>query len=290
MAELRPIPDHPGIGIVRAPASEKPRRFISTSADGRSGFWTNKSDEELAADEAAAKQHHDELVAQSLRLHPSIAAQAAAEREAAQLAAWNAAWPNPRAQLRAAHEILCTTEATLARCRGQAAAARAHLIEREDALGRAEQEVETIRREMTARLRARLAGNGAAPDGADDPAETAAMRDGERSRRLLVLAKSAQADIEVEVGNAADAVSRAKQQVEQAALAVIEKTRQVVEVEWSAAQQRVAGLQAKLGELRVDHRYGSANWRPNLRRLLVDADAEIIEAEIKTPAVETETA
>jgi hypothetical protein len=292
MAELRAIANRPDVGLVRAPASEKPRRFVSTSADGRSGFWTSKSDEELAADEAAAKAQHDAMIAQSLRWHASVAAQAVAEREAAQQAAFDERWPNPREQLRAAHAQLREVDGVLAKHRNQAGAARAHLIEREDALGRAEQEVETVRREQTARLRAQLAGNGgAASDGADDPVETAAMRDGERARRLLVVAQAAQADIAIEVENAAAAVRRAQAQVEACALAVITKAQRSVEGELTVARQRVADLQTQLTALRIDTRYSAAHWRPNLRRLLLDPEAPLIEDEIKIdPAPEPETA
>jgi hypothetical protein len=287
MAELNRVSGHPGIAPVRAPSGEKPRRFISTSADGLSGFWTTKSDEELAAEADAAKAQHDARVEQGLAWHPFIAAQRQAEREAAQLAAWNEQWPNPRAQLRAAHETLRTAEAALAQHRDQAGAAAAHVAEREAGVERAQSEVETARKAQTARLKDRLAGNGGAvPDG-DDPAEAAAMRDAERARRLLVVAQAAQADIEVEVGNAEDAVDREKRRVEQAALATIEKTRQAVEVEWAAAQQRVADLQAQLSGLRIDRRYGSANWPAPLRKLLVDPEAPLIKDENKSAVEET---
>jgi hypothetical protein len=275
MAELRPVSAHPGVGPVRAPRGERSRRFISTSKDGLSGFWTSKSDEELAADADAAKAQHAALVAQALQLHPTIAAQAAADREAARLAAWNEQWPDPRAQLRSAHETLCTAEATLAKHRDQAGAASAHVNERESAVERAQSEVETVRREQAARLRARLAGNGGAvPDG-EDPAEAEAMRGAERCRRLLAVAKSAQDDIAIEVGNAEDAVGRAKQQVENAARALIEKTRQTAEAEWTAAQQVVTNLQGRMISLRIDSCYSSASWSVNLRRLLDDPEAEI---------------
>src|SRR6516225_5317485 len=121
MAEPVSVPS--GVATVRAPASAKPRRFISTSRDGLSGFWTVKTDEELAADEVAAKQQHDAMIAQALRLHPTIAAQAAAEREAAQQAAWDQQWPDPRAQLRSAHAVLREAETELAKLRRHATAA-----------------------------------------------------------------------------------------------------------------------------------------------------------------------
>jgi hypothetical protein len=285
MAEPVSVP--PGVGIVHAPASANPRRFISTSTDGLSGYWTTKSDEELAADEAAAKVQHDALVAQALELHPTIAAERQAEREAVQLAAWNAQWPDPRASLRAAHNELHSAEGVLAKHRDQGRAAAAHVAERAAGVERAQQEVETVRREQAARLRARLAGNGgAAPDG-DDPAEVLAMRDGERARRLLAVAQAALTDIEASVEEAQDAVDREKRRVEQAALATIEKTRQAVEAELTVAQQVVTNLQSRMISLRVDHRYSSASWRPNLRRLLVDPEAPLIESEIKSAVEET---
>jgi hypothetical protein len=289
MAEPVSVP--PGVGIVHAPASAKPRRFVSTSTDGLSGYWTTKSDEELAADEVAAKAQHDALVAQSLRLHPTIAAERQAEREAAQQAAWNQQWPNPRQSLRAAHETLCAAAASLAQHRDHAASAKAHLTEREVGVERAQSEVETVRKAQTDRLKDRLAGNGdPVPDG-DDPAEAAAMRDAERARRLLAVARSALSDIEAEVETAGGEVRRAQTRVEAAAAAVITKAQQSVEAELTVAQQRVAELQAQLSALRVDHRYGSANWRPNLRRLLTDPEAPLIEAEIKSAvAPEPETA
>jgi hypothetical protein len=239
-------------------------------------------EEEAAADQLAQKQRAAQL-AQALQWHPAIAAQAAAKREEAQQQAFDERWPNPRAQLRSAHDELHSAEATLAKHREQGRAAAAHVAERAAGVERAQSEVETARKAQTDRLKDRLAGNGGpVPDG-DDPAEAVAMRDAERCRRLLAVAQAALTDIEAEVENAADAVSRAKRQVEECALAVITKTRQGVEAEWSVAQQRVVELQAQLTALRVDTRYSSAHWRPNLRRLLDDPEAKIlIESEIKS--------
>jgi hypothetical protein len=273
---------------VRSP--ERPRRFVS---DGRGGgYWTHQTPEEEADADRLAKQQRDAQLAQSLAWHPSLVAERQAEREAAQQRAFDQQWPNPRQSLRNAHDELRAADATLAKHRDQSGAASAHVAERAAGVERAQSEVETVRREQTARLRAQLAGNGGAiPDGADDPAEAAAMRAAERARRLLVLAKSAQADIEVEVEEAQGEVRRAQAQVEKAAQALIEKTRRDVEADWAAAQQRVAELQAQLFGLRIDPRYSSASWRPNLRKLLVDPEAPLIEDEIKIePAVETETA
>jgi hypothetical protein len=271
MAELRRIPARPGVGPVRSP--EKPRRFVSDNRGG--GYWTYQTVAEEAEQDRLAKEQRAAQLAQSLQWHPAIAAERQAEREAAQQQAFDRQWPDPRAQLRSAHNELHAAEATLARCRDQAGAAAAHVAERAAGVERAQSEVETARREQTARLRARLAGNGGALLDDADPAEAAAMRDAERARRLLAVAQAAQADIEESVKQAEDEVGRAKMRVEQCALATIEKTRQAVEAEWSTAQQRVAELQAKLGELRVDVRYSSANWPPRLRALLTDSEAEI---------------
>jgi hypothetical protein len=231
--------------------------------------------EEEAAAAAAAKAQHDARIAQSLAWHPTVAGQRQAEREVARQRDFDEQWPDPRQSLRAAHDELRSAEATLTQHRDQARAARAHVTEREAAVERAQQVVETARREATARLRERLAGNGGAlPDG-DDPAEAAAMRDAERARRLLAVAQAALTEIEASVKQAEDEVGRAKQQIEKAAQALIEKTRQDVQAEWGVAQQRAADLQTRMIGLRVDTRYSSANWPANLRKLLVDAEAVI---------------
>jgi hypothetical protein len=167
-------------------------------------------------------------------------------------------------------------EAKLARYRDHAGAAKVHLAEREAAVERSQQVVETARREQTARLRERLAGNGGAlRDGADDPAEAAAMRDAERARRLAALAKSAQTDIEASVGEARGEVGRAQTQVEKAAQALIEKTRQAAEADWVAAQQRAAELQTRMISLHIDVRYSAQTWPAPLRALLTDPEAVI---------------
>jgi hypothetical protein len=271
MAELRRVAALPGVGPVRSP--EKPRRFVSDNRGG--GYWTYQTVEEEAEQDRLAKEQRAAQLAQSLQWHPAIAAQAAAEREAAQLAAWNAAWPDPRASLRSAHEVLREVEATLAKHRDQAGGAAAHVAERAAGVERAQSEVETVRRGQALALRERLAGNGGALLDDADPVEAAAMRDAERVRRLLAVAQAALTDIAVEVGNAESAVGRARQQVEECALAVIEKTRQAVEIEWTAAQQRAADLQTRVVELRVDQRYSSANWKAPLRALLDDPEAII---------------
>jgi hypothetical protein len=275
MAELRPVSGHPGVGIVRAPASEKPRRFISTSQDGLSGFWTSKSDEELAADAAAAKAQHDAHVAQSLQWHPSFAAERQAAQEAAQQRAFDERWPDPRQSLRDAHAQLREVEATLARCREHATAAAAHTALCEAEVKHSSEAVEEIRRAQAGRLRARLAGNGDTSPDDDDPAHAEVLSIVDKADRALSVALTAQAGIAASVQQAEDEVGRAKQQVEAAAAAVIEKTRQTAEAEWSAAQQVVTNLQSRMISLRIDTRYSAQTWPAPLRALLTDPEAII---------------
>jgi hypothetical protein len=274
MAELRRVSSFPGVGLVRSP--EKPRRFVSTSKDGLSGFWTSKSDEELAAEAAAAKQQHDAMIAQSLRWHPTVAAERQAERAAAQQRDFDRQWPDPRQSLRDAHERLGNAETELAKLRQHATAAAEHTMRCEVEVERSSEAVEAIRRAQAGRLRAWLAGNDdTSPDDDDDPAHAEVLSIVDKADRELSVALTAQAGIAVEVENAEAAVARAQTQVEKAAQALIEKTRQAAEADWVAAQQRAAELQTRMISLRIDVRYSSANWKAPLRALLTDPEAII---------------
>jgi hypothetical protein len=231
--------------------------------------------EEEAEQNRQAKAQRDAQLAQSLAWHPAVAAQRQAEREAAQLAAWNAQWPDPRASLRTAHAQLREAETELAKLRQHATAAAEHTAQCEAEAKRSGEAVEEIRRAQAGRLRARLAGNDDTSPDDDDPAHAEVLSIADKADRALTVVLTAQADIEVEVENAEDAVARAKARVEAAAAAVIERTRQGVEAEWSAAQQRAADLQTQMIALSVDPRYSSANWPPRLRALLSDPEAVI---------------
>jgi hypothetical protein len=256
---------------VRSP--ERPRRFVS---DGRGGgYWTYQTVEGEAEQDRLAKEQRAAQLAQSLAWHPAVAAARQAEREAAQQQAFDRQWPDPRAALREAHGRLREVEATLAKLRQHATAAAEHTARCEDEVKRSSEAAEEIRTAQAARLRERLAGNGDTSPDDDDPAHAEVLSTVDRADRALSVALTAQADIEASVKQAEDEVGRAKQQVEVAAAAVIEKTRQAVEAEWTAAQQRAADLQTRMVELRVDQRYSSANWKAPLRALLTDPEAVV---------------
>jgi hypothetical protein len=230
--------------------------------------------EEADADRVAKEQRAAQL-AQSLAWHPAVVAERQAEREEARQRDFDRQWPDPRATLRTAHARLREAEMELAKLRQHAAAAAEHTARCEDEVKRSSEALEEIRRAQAARLRARLAGNdGTSPDD-DDPAHAEVLSIVDRADRALSVALTARADIEASVKQAEDEVGRAKQQIEVAAAAVIEKTRQAVEAEWSAAQQRVTNLQSRMISLRIDTRYSSASWSANLRRLLDDPEAII---------------
>jgi hypothetical protein len=84
MAELT-LPREPG--AIPGTGRERQRRFVSTSSDGLSGFWTFQSDAEIAAANAALAAEQAAIVQQNLRYTPGAVAQAAAAREANELRA-----------------------------------------------------------------------------------------------------------------------------------------------------------------------------------------------------------
>jgi hypothetical protein len=287
MAEPVSVP--PGVGIVRAPASAKPRRFISTSTDGRSGFWTVKSDEELTADAAAAKALHDARIAQSLQWHPSIAGQRQAEREAAQQQAFDERWPDPRAALRSAHAVLREAEMELLKLRQHATAAAEHTAQCEAEVKHSSAAVEVIRTVQAGRLRARLAGNDDTSPDDDDPAHAEVLSIVHRADRALSVALTAHAGIAVEVANAEDAVARAKARTVECARALCTQAAREGRVKLSELEQQADGLRQQLWPLEsVRDRPRPAEWQPWLRKLLDDPEAPLIKDENKS-AVEPAT-
>jgi hypothetical protein len=270
MAELRRVFALPGVGPVRAPSGEKPRRFVS---DGRGGgYWTYQTVEEEAAEAAAAKAQHDARVAQTLQWHPSIAGQRQAEREAEKLAAWNAQWPDPRAQLRDAHQRLREIEETLVQARDHAAAAATHTARCQGEVERCEAVLAAVRKQAAGLLKARLVSNDDAPPDAEDPVEPATLAL-DRARRAFDVATVAQADLDHVVQQTQAEIARAKARVEECALAVIAQAERVCREELSAVEARGETLRNRLAGLRIDTRWGSGNWPAAARALLSDPAA-----------------
>jgi hypothetical protein len=283
MAELRPFTPPPAVGPVSGPR-ERPRRFISTSPDGLSGFWTSESDEEIAAENAALAAERARIAEQNLRYTPVAIAQAAAEREAAELRAFAEAWPEgPRAGLRIAHDNLRTAEAALRQCQGHARAANDHVAQCRAEVERTAAVVEAIRQRQSTALRDRLAGVAIAPSVAanDERAEAEAMTAAEKARRGLVLAQATADDIAATVRNAEGAVAAAKRRIEECARALCTQAARERRSELAELERQAEALKRHIWDLEAVRDYPqAARWQPHLQLLLTDPEASLLAAEV----------
>jgi hypothetical protein len=284
MAELSPVADRPAVGPVAAPRGEKPRRFIATSPDGLSGYWTSQTDAEIAAANAALNAERARIAAANLAFTPVAVAKAAAEREAAELRAFAEAWPQgPRAGLRLAHDNLRTAEEALAQHRRHAMAANDHVAQCRAAAARTATVVEAIRRAQSARLQDRLAGMAVAASivANDEQDEAQAMADAEKARRAVIVAQSAAADLGAAVRTAEAAVTARRREVEAAARAVCveagrECARELVELE-----RQVEAVRHRLWDFQAvtDYPAAAGRWAAHLRKLLDDPEASLLVAQ-----------
>jgi hypothetical protein len=271
MPELNPVREPSGrVGQTTDP----PRRFISTSADGLSGFWTTKSDAELTAENAAFAAQQAEIVRQNLAYMPQAVAAAQAARETNELQHWQQRWPDPQQALRDAHNTLHQAETALGRGRNDVASAASHIAQCQAEVERTQNAVEAICKAQSARLREQLAGNGKAPLD-DDPAEPAAMTAAEKARRSLVVAQVAERDIGQSIAAAEAEVVVARRNVETAARAVCTAELRAKRAELDELEQRVEAVRQQVFDLVATQDYMPPRWPAYLRRLLVEPDSPL---------------
>jgi hypothetical protein len=270
MAELTAPP---GFRLVtRRDQIERHRRWVPTSADGKSGYFTTQSVEEEA--EAAARQAAEKAVilASALARTPAALAEAEAQREAAAAARFAEQWPNgPRAGLRQAHVNLRESESDLARRQEVFATALAHC----SAVAARQTELEGTKsvddERLVRAIRESIEGGQQIPASSESDVdrELASVRqDFEFAERVCF-------ELAATVREAEAAIRSCRRRIGIAALAVIEEARKTAESELRAAEQVVEGLISRVISLRVDSRYGSSNWPAPLKALLSDPEAEI---------------
>jgi hypothetical protein len=287
MAELRPFTPPLPVGPVAAPR-ERPRRFVSTSSDGLSGYWTSKTDQEIEIENAALAAERARIAEQNLRYTPVAIAQAAAVREADELRRFQERWPDPRQSLRDAHNALHEAEDTLAQCREHAVSGAAHIAQCEVEAAHAQAAVETIRQAQTARLRQQLTGR--APTGLaaltamaaiDDPVETEAMASAEKARRALIVARAAAADLSGTVREAETAVAAAKRRIEECARAVCAEAARECARELADLERQVEVVRHRLWDFQAvqDYPQAAGRWAAHLRLLLSDPEAALLVAQ-----------
>jgi hypothetical protein len=269
MAELNPAREPDGrVGRNTDP----PRRFISTSKDGLSGFWTAKSDEQLASENAALAVHQAEIIATNLRHTPQAVAAAQAERAASELQRWNARWPDPRQALRDAHGTLHQAETALGQCRAHLVLATAHIGQCEAGVERTRLAVEEVRRRQSAALREQLTGT--APGAKlDERDETEAMDNAERARRGLIVAQAAEADIAASVRGAEQTVAEAKRRVEECARAVCHQALREKREELGRLERQAETVRDQTFQLQAALDYQPQRWTAHLQKLLIDPEA-----------------
>jgi hypothetical protein len=168
MAELNPIPARPGVGPVRAPRGEKPRRFVATSADASSGYWTYQSPEEEEESNRQYAEAQAQRQAQLRYLDPGWQAQQAAEKER-QAEEARTAGPPKRAVLLQARMAYDEAQAEMARLHGAVERARNFRDDIEIQRADIEAALKDAEAEATSRLVENFTGNDNGPDAAAGP-------------------------------------------------------------------------------------------------------------------------
>jgi hypothetical protein len=277
MAEVRAFnAPHPS-GLTPVRSLEKPRRWVSTSADGLSGRWTSLSEAEEAELDRRSRAEHDARVAIGRAFTPAAMALTEEQREAAVRAQFTEQWPQgPRQHLRQAHRALAEAEAELARRREHAVAAAAHVLTCEEEARRTQCVVEEIRHQAAVGLQARLTGLSTVVLKGDEAAEAEAMAVAERSRRSLVVARDAEAGIAGGVSEAEAGVRSCRAAVERAAKAVCTEADREIRAELAVLEERVKTMRRRSWDLQAVADYPPARWQPHLRALLVDPEASLL--------------
>jgi hypothetical protein len=249
---------------------ERHRRWVADPG-GSGGRWTTFSETE----EAEMQRRHDEQraadLAANLARTPAALAQVEDRREAAAAERFAQTWPDgPRAGLRQAHANLHEAEAELARRQEVLTTAQEHRNEVAARLAQLEAAKAVDDQRAVRAIRESIEGGQSIPATLGSDADHIAL-----AGQDLALAERVQAELAATVQEAETAVASCHQRIERAAQAVVEEACRDALVELRTAEQAVEGLLMRVAYLHIDTRYSSLHWKPQLKALLSNPEAQI---------------